>query len=732
LIGRTFSHYKIVDKIGGGMGVVYRAEDTQSNETVALKFLPHELTANEDAHKRFLREAQAVTSLDHPNICGINEIAQSPDGRLFICMPFYDGESLRERMEHGPLPIQETVEIAHEIAAGLSYAHDHEIVHRDVKPENVFITRDGLVKLLDFGLAKVAGQLRMTPSGQRLGTLAYLSPEQARGDEVDQRTDIWSLGAMMYEMLAGKRPFRGEATEQAIVYSILNEDPVPLTELRPDCPRHLADIIRRCLQKDPDLRFSSLSEFIQQLKILAGSLRIDRALFSRPHKETPATGAASTLGRVFWPAAAVFTVLVITSVVLWRGLSGDQSPSQAQTRMRVAVLPLENSAGEELGNAFVDGLSETVASTAAGLEPFHESMWVLPYTLTAAGRLEDPGNACNAFGVNHLLNGEVQRHEAGYRLTLNVLDAETLAPIESKHIDFRRESAHSLHTDVYDAVADLLDVEAPMEAHPRAQPKAAAAVYESYLEGIGALRRPQDHSGVDGAITSLQQMIEDNPSFATAHVWLAQAYQEKSNLTNDGAWLGRAEASCNAALQLDGSLAKAYLTLAQVYEATNRSAMAVQSYANAVNVNPRHTPANLRLSELLESLNRPNDAEASYRKLIEVEPDYYEGHRALGRFYHTRGRLDEAEAEYQTALSLAPDDWWTLNRLGAVFHMQGQWDDARETFARSFSVGHRVSLEDIQSDPLMDELRADTRFRQLVEQTEWGPEANDPAESPQD
>jgi tetratricopeptide (TPR) repeat protein len=480
------------------------------------------------------------------------------------------------------------------------------------------------------------------------------------------------------------------------------------------------------------MRFSSLSEFIQQLKILAGSLRIDRALFSRPNKETPATGSASTLGRVFWPAAAVFAVLVITSIVLWREMSGDHTPSQAQTRMRVAVLPLENRAGEEPGDAFVDGLSETVASTAAGLEPFHESMWVLPYTLTAAGRLEDPGDARSAFGVNHLLNGDLQRHGSGYRLTLSMLDAETLTPVESKHIDFQRESAYSLHTDVYEAVADLLDVEAPAEAHPQAQPEAAAAVYESYLEGVGALRRPQDNSDIDGAITSLQQMIEDNPSFATAHVWLAQAFRKKSNLTNDSAWLGRAEASCKTALQLDGSLAQAYVTLAEVYEASNRSSMAVQSYANAVDVNPRYIPANLRLSELLESLDRPDDAEASYRKMIEVEPDYYEGHRALGRFYHTRGRFDEAESEYKIALSLAPDDWWTLNRLGAVFHMQGQWDDARETFARSFSVGGRLSLEDLLSEPLMDELRADTRFRQLVEQTEWPPEANDPAESPRE
>jgi len=714
VIGRTFSSFKIVDKIGsGGMGVVYKAEDTRSGDSVALKFLPRELTASESARRRFLREAQAVSALNHPNICAIKEIVDTPDGRMFICMPLYEGKTLRERIESGPLRIQETLEIAQEIAAGLSYAHERDIVHRDIKPENVFITDDGPVKLLDFGLAKLAGQVRETPAGERLGTLAYLSPEQARGEEVDQRTDIWALGVMMYEMLTGTLPFRGDAN-QAILYSILNEEPAPVTGLRPDCPRHLGDIIHRCLQKNPDVRFQSLSEFVQQLKILAGSVRMDRALFARPHKEAPATGSASTLGRIFWPAAAVITVIVIAAVALWRGLGMEGNPPQDQTSVRVAVMPLENRAGGEPGDAFVEGLSETIASTAAQLEPFHRSMWVLPYSQTARGALRDAREAREAFGVNRLLSGNVQRHGVGFRLTLDVLDAELLTPVESKHIDFNRESAHALHTDLYQAVADLLQIEAPAEELPHPPPPSAASVYESYLRGVGILQVSDEEAEVDEAIRSLQQTVAENQSFAEAHAWLAEAYQEKSGITGDPAWLTKAEASCKTALELDGKLNRAHVTLAEVYQATGRHALALQSYSEALAGNPRDTYAILEMSDLLASQDRLAEAEASYRKLIEAEPDYFEGHRALGHFYHATGRDEQAVLELQRALALAPADWRTMNELGVIYHRQGRWEEASELFVRSFSVGGRPSVEDIQADPRLGDLRADPRFRRLL------------------
>ncbi|MCI0559585.1 MAG: serine/threonine protein kinase, partial [Nitrososphaera sp.] len=211
MIGQTISHYKILEKLGGGgMGVVYKAQDLKLDRFVALKFLPPHLSADEDEKKRFIHEAKAASALDHPNICAIYEIDETEDGQMFIAMAYYEGETLKKKIERGPLPIDQTIDLAIQIAQGLAKAHKHGITHRDIKPANVMITNEGVAKIVDFGLAKLAGQTKLTKSGMTVGTVAYMSPEQARGEEVDHRTDIWALGVVLYEMITGQLPFKGE------------------------------------------------------------------------------------------------------------------------------------------------------------------------------------------------------------------------------------------------------------------------------------------------------------------------------------------------------------------------------------------------------------------------------------------------------------------------------------------------------------------------------------------
>lgn len=232
MISKTISHYKILEKLGsGGMGVVYKAEDTKLKRTVALKFLPPELTRDEDAKGRFIHEAQAASSLEHNNICNIHEIDETEDGQIFIVMACYEGQALKERIEHRPLKLTEALDIATQIAEGLAKAHEKDIVHRDIKPANIMMTTDGVVKIVDFGLAKLAGRTKLTKSGTTMGTVAYMSPEQTRGEDVDERADIWSLGVVFYEMVTGQQPFKGEY-EQAVMYSIMHEEPEPMTGLR--------------------------------------------------------------------------------------------------------------------------------------------------------------------------------------------------------------------------------------------------------------------------------------------------------------------------------------------------------------------------------------------------------------------------------------------------------------------------------------------------------------------
>jgi serine/threonine protein kinase/dienelactone hydrolase len=266
LTGTTVLHYRVLERVGeGGMGVVYKAEDTRLKRSVALKFLPPDLTRDPEAKARFTQEAQAASSLQHPNICTIHDINETEGGQLFICMDLYEGETLKEKIDRGQLSIEEGMSIAVQVAQGLARAHEKGIVHRDIKPANIFVSNDGIVRILDFGLAKLSGQSRITREGSTLGTAAYMSPEQARGDEVDQRTDVWALGAVLYEMFTGRLPFKTEY-QTALVYSILNEDPEPPTAVRTEMRDELETVILKALEKDPGERYTSGAEMLAALQ----------------------------------------------------------------------------------------------------------------------------------------------------------------------------------------------------------------------------------------------------------------------------------------------------------------------------------------------------------------------------------------------------------------------------------------------------------------------------------
>ena len=304
MIGRTISHYGIVEKLGeGGMGVVYRAEDTKLGRIVALKFLPPELTRDAKAKTRFIHEAQAASSLDHSNVCTIYEIDETNDGQTFIAMAYYEGETLKDKIRRGPLKLDEAVDIAVQIAHGLDKAHEMGIVHRDIKPANIFINRDGVVKIIDFGLAKLAGQARVTRTGTTLGTVAYMSPEQAASQAVDHRTDIWSLGVVLYEMLCGRLPFGGDH-EAALLYSIVNGDPKPLKDTSPDLSPRFQCIVDRALQKDPESRYPSVAEMSKELA------QVHKDLMS-PDKSI--ADARSMLRQIRRPVVAIPAVAVLVA-----------------------------------------------------------------------------------------------------------------------------------------------------------------------------------------------------------------------------------------------------------------------------------------------------------------------------------------------------------------------------------------------------------------------------------
>ena len=319
MIGTTISHYNITEELGsGGMGVVYKAIDTNLDRTVALKFLAPELTRDEDARKRFFYEAKAASSLDHPNICSIYEINESEEGQIFIAMAWYDGESLKETITRGPLKLEQAINYAAQIATGLKQAHEKGIVHRDIKSANIMITKEDQVKIMDFGLAKLSGQTRLTMTGSTVGTVAYMSPEQAQGEKIDHRTDIWSLGVILYEMISGQLPFKGEY-EQAIVYGILNDTPEPITGIRTGVPMELEQIVNKAMAKDPKQRYQHIDEIPVDLSNIestpSGTSQISKRADSGSLIKQPALKRKSISRRI--AVALLISAMVITSITTW-------------------------------------------------------------------------------------------------------------------------------------------------------------------------------------------------------------------------------------------------------------------------------------------------------------------------------------------------------------------------------------------------------------------------------
>jgi len=430
MIGTTISHYRILEELGrGGMGVVYRAEDTRLRRQVALKFLAPDLTRNPEAKERFIHEARAASALDHPNICNVHEIDETEDGSTFLVMALYEGETLRERIARGPLPEREVLRICRQLAEGLARAHEAGVVHRDLKPANIILTADGTAKIVDFGLAKLASQTRLTRTGTTMGTVAYMSPEQARGDVVDPRSDIWSLGVILYEAITGRLPFRGE-NEQAVIHSILTVDPEPVALAASGAGGRIADIVSRCLQKNPTERYCNARQLSYDLEA------------SNPIPETVslAPGRRRRVGRKLLAGLVLAVVAASTVTVVWsvwqarepsppdpasRGdpswiLVADFETTPPDSELAVAARELVNSALAQ--SDLVTPLTREQIRTA--LENAGK-----PRDSTLQGELAHEiafRTSCPVY-----VAGRVDKVLSGYSIVLNVLDAEDESLVHS-------------------------------------------------------------------------------------------------------------------------------------------------------------------------------------------------------------------------------------------------------------------------------------------------------------
>jgi serine/threonine-protein kinase len=685
LIDQTVSHYRVLEPLGGGgMGLVYKAEDVHLKRTVALKFLPPEWSRDAKARNRFMQEAQAASALDHPNVCTVHEVEAMDDGRLFIAMAYCDGETLQHTIERGPLAVPLVLDYALQAAQGLRTAHEHGIVHRDIKPVNLMVTGEGVLKILDFGIAKVAGA-HLTSAGVVMGTLAYMSPEQVRGEEVDHRTDIWSLGVVLYAMLTGSTPFAG-AYDQALRYAILYEEPKPASSLRGDIPQGLADIVDRCLRKDRAGRFASAAEVYEALEAVRRGTNIAtrRLLPERIRTARTLLRPAPLL------SMAAFIVLVIAgllptsraTVVDILGLAGTP------IEKHLAVLPFTNIGGDPANQVFTDGLVETLTSKLTQLEQFEGTLWVVPSSEVRRYDLTSPGEAQKAFGANLVVTGSVQRDAEMVRLTLNLVDTKTLRQLESRVIDDRITEASVLQDEVVFALTELLEMELQPEARRMltAGGTAVPGAYDYYVQGLGYLQRYEKVENIDFAVDLFRRAIQGDGEYAEAYAGLAEAYWRKYENTRDVQLVETAERYANRAVALDSTLAPVHVTLGLILGGRGRYTEAIQAYQRALAYDPSSAAAYRGLAEAYEASGDIDAAEATFFRAIELRKDYWAGYHELGSFYYRQGRYDEAYEQYERVRDLTPDNYVVYIDLGAAYFYLGRYDDAEELFKRSLAI----------------------------------------------
>lgn len=690
---KNISHYKILGKLGeGGMGVVFKAHDTKLDRPVALKLLPLHLQSGDDAKERFLQEARAASALDHPNVCTIHEIGESEDGSMFISMAYYEGESLQERIKRGAPGFSEALDIAIQTARGLQSAHESGIVHRDIKPGNIMLTPRGDVKIVDFGLAKLAGQSRLTQSGSTIGTAAYMSPEQINNEAVDHRSDIFSFGLLLYELFTGIHPFKSDYFH-AMMYSIINDEPKPVTDLNPELPDELQWIIEKTIRKNSNDRYQTMNDLVIHLEALKnGSVKLPEIILQdKPSaKKQAVSGKKSYTGILI---TAVVSVLVLTTVVMLsvRGtismpplLSGVEIPEYKQ----IAVLPFRNIGGDSENQVFVDGLVETLSSKLSQLEQFQDNYLVIPASETIARNISTASLARETFGVNLVVTGSVQQLDRGVRVILNLIDASTLRQIESRIIDDTFIESSVLQDGAVFNLANMLG----MEVKPEVQKVLTAGgttvpgAYEFYLRGIGHLQRFDRIEDINAAIHLFNRALEEDPDFALAHAALGDANLYLYRRTKNTDWFEPAERSIRQAIEIDRTLSPVHTSLGTLLTEKGEYEMALDVHATALELNPTNFESYRGRARAFSSLQRLSEAEATYKKAIEIKPDYWAGYAELGVFYSQHGRFEESAEQFEIVTKLSPGNASAYRNLGGVYYYLGRQDKALDAFRKSVEI----------------------------------------------